>query len=48
MSKLYNHLSKIIWHDSKTLGYSFDSTSNVFELNILGYKSEKSESDSLM
>ena len=41
MSKLHNHLSKIIWPDSKVLGYSFDSASNVFELNIFNYQSEK-------
>jgi hypothetical protein len=41
MSKLHNHLSEIIWADSKVIGYSFDSTLNVFELKIVNYHSEK-------
>ncbi|MBU1310387.1 MAG: hypothetical protein KKE30_12765 [Gammaproteobacteria bacterium] len=36
-----NHLSKIIWSDSTVAGYSFDSLSKVFELNVVDYQGKK-------
>lgn len=41
MKNQRNHLSKIIWSDSTVAGYSFDSLSKIFELNIVDYQGKK-------